>query len=131
MLFGFASIIILAYWSIALLLFVYSLIVFYGCYFINSNFFIKTVCKAQTNKKEIAITFDDGPAESYTPQVLQVLKQHDVKAAFFCIGKRINDNKALLKQVHEEGHIIGNHSYTHATWFDLFSSAKMSEELTA
>lgn len=121
----------LTYWSIALLLFVYSLIVFYGCYFINSNFFIKTVCKAQTNKKEIAITFDDGPAESYTPQLLQVLVQHDVKAAFFCIGKCIDNNKALLKQVHEQGHIIGNHSYTHATWFPLFSSAKMSKELVA
>ncbi len=119
----------LTYWSIAILLFVYSFIVFYGCYFINSNFFIKTVCKAKTNKKEIAISFDDGPAENYTTEVLQVLQQHNIKAAFFCIGNRIAANKDLLKQVHEEGHIIGNHSYTHDKWFDFFSSSRMSEEL--
>ena len=96
----------LTYWSIAIVLFVYSLLVFYGCYFINSNFFIQTVCKANTNKKEIAISFDDGPVQQYTPDVLQVLKQHNIKAAFFCIGNRISSNEALLKQVHEDGHII-------------------------
>lgn len=119
----------LTYWSIAVVLFLYSLVVFYGCYFINSNFFIQTICKANTGKKEIAISFDDGPVTNYTPQVLQVLNQHNIKAAFFCIGNRINNNEALLKQVHEEGHIVGNHSFTHSTWFDLFTHKRMSEEL--
>ena len=117
------------YWSIAILLFLYSLVLFYGCYFISSSFFIKTICKANTNKKEIALSFDDGPAQNYTPEILQVLKEYNIQAAFFCIGKHIEANKDLLKQVHEEGHIIGNHSYTHDKWFDLFSSAKMSAEL--
>lgn len=118
------------YWSIVIVLFVYSLVVFYGCYFINSNFFIQTVCKANTDKKEIAISFDDGPVQQYTPEVLQVLKQHSIQAAFFCIGNRIHGNEVLLKQVHEEGHIIGNHSFTHSAWFDLFSHQRMSEELS-
>ncbi|WP_415157479.1 polysaccharide deacetylase family protein [Parafilimonas sp.] len=109
----------------------YSLVLFYGCYFISSKFFIQTVCRANTDKKEIALSFDDGPAQNYTPQVLQVLKTYNVQAAFFCIGKHIEANKDLLKQVYDEGHIIGNHSYTHDTWFDLFSSAKMSAELAA
>ncbi|SFP92116.1 polysaccharide deacetylase family protein [Parafilimonas terrae] len=119
------------YWGIAILFFLYSLVLFYGCYFINSNFFIQTVCKANTSRKEIALTFDDGPLKNYTPQVLQVLKTHNIEAAFFCIGKHIEANEDLLKQVYNEGHIIGNHSYTHDKWFDLFSSAKISAELTA
>jgi peptidoglycan/xylan/chitin deacetylase (PgdA/CDA1 family) len=108
---------------------VYSLIIFYGCYFIRANFFIKVLCSASPDKKEVAISFDDGPAKNYTPQILQVLKQYNIKAAFFCIGNRISDNKDLLQQVHNEGHIIGNHSFTHSLWFDFFSHATMSEEL--
>jgi len=119
----------ITFWSIAIVLFIYSLIVFYGCYFIRANFFIKALCFGHTDKKEVAISFDDGPAENYTPHILQVLKKHNIKAAFFCIGNRINDNKDLLKQVHDEGHIIGNHSFTHSAWFDLFSHKRMSYEL--
>lgn len=111
------------------MLLIYSLIVFYGCYFIRANFFIKAVCSAKTDKKEVAISFDDGPAENYTPQILRILKQHNIKAAFFCIGNRVSNNKDLLKQVHDEEHIIGNHSFTHSAWFDLFSHKRMSAEL--
>lgn len=103
----------------------YSLILFYGSYFIGSGFYIKVICSLQTEKKIIAISFDDGPAESYTPQILQVLKDNDVEAAFFCIGNRIAGNEKLLRSIHEQGHVIGNHSYSHHFWFDLFSSGKM------
>lgn len=113
-----------------LLLFLgYSLILFYGCYYIGSNFFIKVICKGNTDKKEIAISFDDGPAPLYTPEILQALKKENVKATFFCIGKHIAGNEQILKQVIEEGHLAGNHSYTHHFWFDLFSSKKMLGDL--
>ena len=112
-----------------LLFVVYSLIVFYGCYYIRSNFFIKIVCSAKTDKKEIAISFDDGPAANFTPQLLQLLKTDNVKATFFCIGNRIAGNESILKQVQEEGHIIGNHSYSHHFWFDMFSSEKMLADM--
>jgi peptidoglycan/xylan/chitin deacetylase (PgdA/CDA1 family) len=91
-----------------LLLIAYSLILFWGCINVSSNFFIPIICKADTYKKEIAISFDDGPAENYTKQILEVLKSTDVKATFFFIGNRIAGNEAILKQVKEEGHIIGN-----------------------
>lgn len=117
------------YYSFGILILLYSLALFYGSYNVRSNFFIKTVSSAKTNRKQIAISFDDGPAPAYTPEILKVLKEHNVQAAFFCIGKRIRENEVLLKQVHEEGHIIGNHSYSHDLWFDLFSSRKMVEDL--
>ncbi len=108
---------------------VYSLIVFYGCINVNAGFFIKIICSAPTDKKEIAISFDDGPATNYTPEILQLLKKENVKAGFFCIGNRIAGNENILKQIQEHGHIIGNHSYSHHFWFDMFSSKKMLEDL--
>jgi peptidoglycan-N-acetylglucosamine deacetylase len=112
-----------------LLFIVYSLIVFYGCYYVGSNFFIKIICSATTDQKEIAISFDDGPATNYTTEILQLLKQDNIKATFFCIGNRIAGNENILKQIKEEGHIIGNHSYSHHFWFDMFSSQKMLDDL--
>ena len=112
-----------------LLFVIYSLIVFYGCYYIGSNFFIKVVCSADTDQKEIAISFDDGPATNFTPQILQLLKDENIKAAFFCIGNRIPGNEKIVKQLQDDGHIIGNHSYSHHFWFDMFSSKKMLEDM--
>src|SRR5258705_3043720 len=107
----------------------YSLVVFYGCYYVGSNFFIKVFCSATTDQKEIAISFDDGPATNYTTEILQLLKQDNIKATFFCIGNRIAGNETILKQIKEEGHVIGNHSYSHHFWFDMFSSKKMLDDL--
>jgi len=112
-----------------IVVFIYSLIVFYGCYYIAAGFFIKSICSAKTDKKEIAISFDDGPAQNFTPQVLAILKENDISAAFFCIGSHIAGNEELLRKINDEGHIIGNHSYTHDTWFDMFSSAKMLADM--
>jgi peptidoglycan/xylan/chitin deacetylase (PgdA/CDA1 family) len=108
---------------------IYSLILFYGCYYIKSNFFIKVICSAITERKQLAISFDDGPAENFTPAILKILKEQNVQATFFCIGNKIAGNESLLKQVHDEGHIIGNHSFSHHFWFDLFSTKKVIADL--
>ncbi|MBX3253841.1 MAG: polysaccharide deacetylase family protein [Chitinophagaceae bacterium] len=118
-----------SYYIFGILIAVYAVALAYGSYNVRSNFYIKTISSAKTNRKQIAISFDDGPATAYTPEILKVLKEHNVQAAFFCIGKKIRENEVLLKQVHEEGHIIGNHSYSHDLWFDLFSSRKMTEDI--
>ena len=112
-----------------LLLIVYSLIVFYGCYYVGSNFFIKIVCEAKTDKKEIAISFDDGPGKNYTPEILQILNSENIQAAFFCIGNRIAGNEDIVRQIKEAGHIIGNHSFSLHFWFDLYSAKKMQADL--
>ena len=117
------------YFVYALLLFTYSLIVFYGCVNIASGFFLPVTCKANPSGNEIAISFDDGPANEHTAEILQVLEKENVKAAFFCIGNRIPGNERLLKKIIDHGHIIGNHSYSHHFWFDLFSPAKMLKDM--
>ncbi len=108
---------------------VYSLLLFYGSYAVESNFFMKVLCSADTAAMQIAISFDDGPATAHTAEILQVLRHHQVPAAFFCIGKNIAGNEVLLKQIADEGHIIGNHSYSHHFWFDLFSTKRMRTDL--
>jgi len=66
-----------------------------------------------TDEKLIALTFDDGPDEDFTPQILDILKKYNVKATFYVIGQKVQYNKKIIKRQHEEGHEIGNHTYTH------------------
>ena len=65
------------------------------------------------NSKTVYLTFDDGPTPEITEWVLDVLKQHGVKATFFCIGNNINNNPEIFKKVIEGGHTIANHTYNH------------------
>jgi peptidoglycan/xylan/chitin deacetylase (PgdA/CDA1 family) len=111
------------------LLLIYISVLFCGCYFIRWRFFIKSICSANTKEKCIALTFDDGPAGINTDRVLDILKENQAEAAFFCIGKNIPGREEQLKRILAEGHIIGNHSYSHHRFFDLFSPDRMLHEL--
>lgn len=64
-------------------------------------------------KKKIALTFDDGPNADYTVDLLAGLKERGVKATFFLLGKEVEKSPDIVKQMQEEGHLIGNHSYEH------------------
>jgi peptidoglycan/xylan/chitin deacetylase (PgdA/CDA1 family) len=61
----------------------------------------------------IYVTFDDGPIPIVTPFVLNILKQYDAKATFFCIGDNINKHPDIFEQVKNAGHAIGNHTFNH------------------
>ena len=110
---------------------IYIGILVYGSAAICSGFFIEVVCAGDPAVPEVALTFDDGPDATRTPRILDILKENEVPAAFFCIGEKINDNQDLLNRIHQEGHIIGNHSYSHHFFFDLFTYAKMVREIRA
>ena len=64
-------------------------------------------------ENSIALTFDDGPHPEYTPQVLDILAKHNVKATFFLVGKRVEARCDIVKRIVAEGHEIANHTYTH------------------
>ncbi|MRX72461.1 glycosyltransferase [Bacillus lacus] len=68
----------------------------------------------QGGEKEIALTFDDGPHPKYTNQILDILKEYEVKATFFTIGKHMSLHPGTVKRTFDEGHDIGNHTFTHA-----------------
>ena len=65
------------------------------------------------DSKKIAITFDDGPHPYYTEQLLDGLKEREVKATFFVTGKHVEQYPELIERMYEEGHLIGNHTYSH------------------
>lgn len=66
-----------------------------------------------SKKKEIFLTFDDGPHPTITPFVLKCLQQYNAKATFFCIGKNVQQFPEVYKQIMDEGHQVGNHTYNH------------------
>jgi peptidoglycan/xylan/chitin deacetylase (PgdA/CDA1 family) len=66
----------------------------------------------QQNKR-VVFTFDDGPHPNATPQILEVLKKHNLKAIFFVLGLQAAKYPELVKMIHDHGHIIGNHTYNH------------------
>ena len=104
-------------------------LLFYASYSISSRVYVKAYCRKKTIEKEVALTFDDGPNAEYTPKILDILKQWNVKATFFCIGSEVEKNPQLAAKIAEEGHLIGNHSYSHVNSFPLFSAKKMSVDL--
>ncbi len=65
------------------------------------------------NKAEVALTFDDGPDLEFTPKILDKLKQHNVKATFFLLGENAEKFPNVVKRIANEGHVIGNHTYSH------------------
>ncbi len=72
------------------------------------------VCSENPNGvKVLALTFDDGPHPEQTPKVLDVLEKYGAKGTFFVIGKNIAGNEAVVRRILDDGHEIGNHTYTH------------------
>jgi peptidoglycan/xylan/chitin deacetylase (PgdA/CDA1 family) len=68
---------------------------------------------APRNPNEIALTFDDGPNPRWTPQLLNTLDQHGVRATFFLIGQYAAQQPELVRRMHTAGHLIGNHTWSH------------------
>lgn len=78
---------------------------------IPSSYQIRKFGKA--GKKQLLLTFDDGPDETWTPKILNILSRYNIHAAFFMVGLQIEKNLPLVKQIYEKGHDIGNHTFTH------------------
>lgn len=64
-------------------------------------------------KRQISLTFDDGPDRQYTPKILDLLKRFEVKATFFLVGKKVRKNPDIVMRIFKDGHDIGNHTYNH------------------
>jgi peptidoglycan/xylan/chitin deacetylase (PgdA/CDA1 family) len=74
----------------------------------------------RADSSKIAFTFDDGPHPVYTPMLLDLLKQHDIKATFFVVGSRAEMYPELLLRMKKEGHLIGVHNYVHRSNWLMF-----------
>ena len=74
---------------------------------------VKGITTEEPIKKIIYLTFDDGPSDTVTNRILDILKENDVNATFFVIGNQIDGLEDVVKRIHNEGHSIGLHTYTH------------------
>lgn len=81
----------------------------------------------QIDKKIVALTFDDGPNEPYTSQILAILKRYGIKATFFPVGENVVRERKTLKKIFESGHVIGNHSYSHSFFAPITSPSYKKE----
>jgi peptidoglycan-N-acetylglucosamine deacetylase len=78
---------------------------------------------------ELALTFDDGPNPAWTPLLVDILARFDVKATFFMLGRFAAQEPRLTRQIADAGHLIGNHSWSHAN-LALSTATRIREELT-
>ncbi len=77
------------------------------------QFFGELVSDVETSKKVVALTFDDGPTVGKTEEILKILEENNVKATFYLVGQEMSQNFNQAKLIVEQGHEVGNHSYTH------------------
>lgn len=81
-----------------------------------------------TEKKELALTFDDGPMKKNTPKILNILKEYNIKATFFLLGENMQGNEKIIQRIYQEGHQIGLHTYSHPN-FNKLNKAQIQEEI--
>ena len=96
---------------------------------IGSGVYLRCICRGDRTMKAIALTFDDGPDPVRTPVVLDILKENHIKATFFLIGANIEKFPELVQRIHDEGHEIGNHTYSHSGFYPFWSSNRISEDI--
>jgi peptidoglycan-N-acetylglucosamine deacetylase len=117
------------FWTL-ILIFLYVLVVTLGVFNLSLGFFSPVKYHGDKNGKAVALTFDDGPIDGKTEKILKILADHQIQAAFFCIGSRVAENAELVKEIDKAGHLIGNHTFTHSSTIDFFPAHKIKRELT-
>jgi peptidoglycan/xylan/chitin deacetylase (PgdA/CDA1 family) len=101
-----------------------------GSFHIRWNYFLRAKHKNYQVKDEvISLTFDDGPNRDYTLKILKLLKQYNAKATFFLIGMNIEENSEILKDIIEQGHVIGNHTFSHSNNFGFLKTEEVISDL--
>ena len=118
----------LAWWWIGLLCVLYLGLLVLGAIFIRWNFFVPSLHHGDRSSRQLALSFDDGPA-AHTEDILDVLQAEGVAAAFFSIGKHAAASPEIVRRWHNEGHIVGNHSYDHSFHFDWKDRNAMAAEI--
>lgn len=82
-----------------------------------------------TDKKVMYLTFDAGYENGYTAKILDVLKEHNAPAAFFLVGNYVESSPELVKRMLNEGHVVGNHTYTHPDMSEIAAEEDFAEEI--
>lgn len=103
-------------------------LLYYASSWPTSQLLGETLVRGPATGGGVVLTFDDGPAEPFTGQILDILRQHRAPATFFCCGKNVERLPDLVRRARAEGHALGNHTYTHPLFY-LKSRTQIDEEL--
>jgi peptidoglycan-N-acetylglucosamine deacetylase len=117
-----------AIWLVAILI-AYATVGGLGVAFPQLRFFGNFLCRGPSTRRGVALTFDDGPDPRSTPVLLDVLKQENVTATFFCVGQRVGKERELCARIVREGHLIGNHSFAHSNLMNFFGPGQLRSEM--
>ena len=116
------------FWSlVGIIVLIFILVTAFGSFQIRANYFVKSINRGK--KEGISLTFDDGPDPNFTPQILEILDNHNLTGTFFIIGKKAENFPELLKEIIQRGHIVGNHSFSHSHRLPLLSSNKLKADI--
>lgn len=113
---------------IALLLVAAEGVFVYACYYPSSTFFKPVLVRGPAEGSRIALTFDDGPAPPYTENILNILREKKVPATFFVCGLNVERHPEIVHRIVQEGHQLGNHTFSHPSLF-LRSQRRIGEEI--
>jgi peptidoglycan/xylan/chitin deacetylase (PgdA/CDA1 family) len=97
---------------------------------IVKNIFPNYIWDIPTTEKVVYLTFDDGPTPIITNWTLDILKQYNAKATFFCIGNNIKNHPEIFQKIENEGHAIGNHTFNHPSGWKTKTEDYIDEVLT-
>jgi peptidoglycan/xylan/chitin deacetylase (PgdA/CDA1 family) len=117
-----------SFWVYLFCFLMFCFVVIWGSFDIQLGYFVDSITYKRTKLEEVALTFDDGPTE-FTPKFLDLLKENQIKATFFCIGKQIEKYPDTFQRIISEGHSLGNHTYSHSNNTGFLSTSKMIEEI--
>ena len=100
-----------------------------GVAFPRTGVFARVLHRGPPGRRELALTFDDGPDATWTRPILDLLDAHGQRATFFVIGARVEKNRELLQEIARRGHEIGNHTWEHSYLTPLVHPEALAEEL--
>lgn len=119
----------LPFYALLIWLFLWIGISAWGSFDIRQNYFLEAYhVQKEISESKMALTFDDGPHQ-LTNKVLDLLKQYNMKATFFCIGKEVEKHPEIVKRIINEGHEIGNHTFTHNKQMGFKSANEVYNEI--
>lgn len=98
-----------------------------GICIIRHNYFFKAQNTIASSK--VLLTFDDGPDPNYTEKILEILKRHNIASIFFVIGHKISTCEVILLKAIKDGHLIGNHTFSHPNNFALLPTKSIVKEI--
>jgi peptidoglycan-N-acetylglucosamine deacetylase len=113
----------------AAIAFFYIVLCVAAAFFCRSNFYLPVISRGNTGQNLVALTFDDGPAEPTTKQILELLDRYSAKATFFVSGANALKYPEIIKEISTRGHAIGNHSFHHNPFLMLGSYDYLYQEI--